>query len=376
MESSLYIHLPFCTRKCGYCHFYVLPDKAELKDQLLAGLALEWQLAKEQFEDQKLVSVYFGGGTPALFGPDRIAEVISWIQKSPAFCGDEIEITLEANPEEASEGLIAAYAEAGVNRLSIGVQSFDDGLLKQLTRRHSAQKASDTVMAAAKAGIQNISIDLMYEVPGQTMAMWEETLQIATDLPITHLSLYNLTIEPETPFHRRRHALQLIVPPEEVSRAMYERARSRLSDAGLLQYEISAFARDNKRSIHNSGYWLGRPFLGLGPSAFSYWLGSRFRNCAHLNKYCEALNEGQSPVDFHETLSTQASRREHLILQLRLCQGVNLAHFQQQFGPLENETLMIIRQLQSQGWLIQSDGRWLLTQEGQLFYDAVASELI
>lgn len=374
-DTSLYIHLPFCTRKCGYCHFYVVPDQESLKDQLVVGLEREWQRISPQLDSTRLVSIYFGGGTPALFGPERIDRVLSWIRRSSAY-RDDIEITLEANPEETNADLLSAYASVGINRLSIGVQSFDDDLLRRLTRRHSAKKAYDIVIAAAKAGIENISIDLMVEIPGQTLAMWQNTIHTAMELPITHLSLYNLTIEPETPFYRRRQTLQRLVPNDDVAREMIEIAQCYFEQQGLLQYEISAFARSGQQSIHNTGYWLGRPFLGLGPSAFSYWSGARWRNCANLDRYCHLLECQQSPIDFHEALTPEASRREHFVLQLRLNQGVDRERFQQKFGVLDSETLNGLEKLQAQGWVTWGEGRWFLTREGRFFYDAVASELI
>lgn len=374
-SSSLYFHLPFCTRKCDYCHFFVLPDKEDLKNQLQKGLALEWKLVAPQLTHTQLVSIYFGGGTPVLFGPERISQIMAWIRSSPSY-RHRVEVTLEANPEEVTPELLKDYFDAGINRLSIGVQSLDDGLLKNLTRLHNAKKAQETIWAAHEIGFRNVSIDLMYDIPNQTLKSWQRTLEEAAQLPITHLSLYNLTIEPETPFFKRRKTLESLRPPEETSRQMVELARAHLEDTGLIQYEISAYAKPGFHSVHNSGYWKGRPFLGLGPSAFSYWEGKRFQNHAHLGRYCQALEHPSSPVSFEETLEPNASRREHLVLQLRLVEGVELDAFQKIHGQLEPETRRIVADLLDRELLCMTNQRLCLTREGHFFYDTIASELI
>lgn len=368
-EFSLYFHLPFCTRKCGYCHFYVLPDRTPLKEQLLKALETEWQRLIPLMQGKRLVSIYFGGGTPSLFGPDRISQILEWIDNSSISRAASLEITLEANPEEMALDLVRRYRDVGINRLSIGVQALDDQLLKQLTRRHSAKEAKAAVGFAEKSGISNISIDLMYDIPGQTLDHWQATLREAIELPITHLSLYNMTIEPDAAFFRRRKAIQLLQPPDEVSRAMYELAREELSQGLFHQYELSAFARAQHQSRHNTGYWTGRPFLGLGPSAFSYWEGRRYRNVASLDRYSAALEAGESPVDFEETLSPEAQTRELFVIRLRLREGVVMRDFE----PLDQSAL---KRLKTAGWVREQNGILQLTDEGLLFYDSVASELI
>ncbi len=371
-EVSLYWHIPFCTQKCGYCHFYVLPDKELLKAELLTGLAMEWERVAPLLGDKRIVSIYFGGGTPALFGPQRIAEVLSWIEQRGADC----EITLEANPDELTPELLHAYAAVGINRLSVGIQSLDDTLLHTLTRRHSAQKAIAMVKEAAAAGFDNITIDLMYDVPGQTLAIWQETLRQAVSLPITHLSLYNLTIEPHTLFFKKQEMLKPSIPDADTSLQMYEAAVTTLEAAGLRQYEVSAFAKEGFHSRHNSGYWTGRSFYGFGPSAFSYWEGRRFRNIANLKRYVELLKEGTSPIDFEEQLSPEEQRRELLVIQLRLLEGADLASFTNAHGPLDSRTIKTLGELQEHGLLIAEGDRLRLSHRGRLCYDTIATELI
>jgi oxygen-independent coproporphyrinogen-3 oxidase len=374
-ELSLYFHIPFCTRKCDYCHFYVIPDKESHKELLLHGLKNEWQRWSPQFTGKTLRSIYFGGGTPSLFGPERIAAIIEWI--TPLISNGTVEITLEVNPENVTPGLMRGYREAGINRVSMGVQSLDNSQLATLTRRHDAQKAIKAIHQTYDSGVDNISIDLMYELPNQTLNHWKETLKLVRELPISHLSLYNLTIEPHTAYYKRREALLPLIPKEEINLQMYEMAIVELEDMGLQQYEISAFAKPGRHSIHNTGYWIGRDFIGFGPSAFSYWEGKRFSNIANINRYCQALEDNRSTYDFEEKLPDKERRRELLAVAIRLKQGVDLKEFATLHGDLDQETETTITSLIESGLLeMGRSGRCQLTQKGVLFYDTVASDLI
>jgi oxygen-independent coproporphyrinogen-3 oxidase len=374
-EVSLYFHIPFCTRKCDYCHFYVLPDQEKAKEQLAAGFQLEWALLQPYLANKRVSTLYFGGGTPALFGPARIASIIKLIHESCSVI-PAAEITLEANPENVTLELMQGYAEAGINRVSIGIQTLDPHLLQLLGRLHSPDIALKAIHATHQAGIQNISIDLMYDLPKQTLEHWEMTLHQLQSLPLHHLSLYNLTIEPHTLFFKKQEQLRPLLPNEDMSLAMYEMAIERLEQMDLHRYEISAFAQPGYESQHNTGYWTGRQFLGLGPSAFSYWGGKRFRNVAHLGKYCHALKEGLFPRDFEELLDLDAQRRELFVIRIRLRQGVEWKRFIQQYGSLDQETQTTLNRLVEEQFLCWHEGHIQLTRKGVLFYDTVASELI
>lgn len=337
----------------------------------MQGFWLEWQSIQQLLHNKKIVSVYFGGGTPALIGPSSIQKILSWVQPH-----ESAEITLEANPENVNFVLMKDFKSAGINRVSLGAQAFNDDLLIGLGRTHNASKTEQCVEDTYRSGINNISIDLMYDIPGQTLQKWQITLAKAAKLPITHLSLYNLTFEPNTLFYKRQNLLQKSVPDAEMSLQMYNLAKSELEAAQLMQYEISAFARNDLKSRHNLGYWTGRPFLGLGPSAFSFWEGKRFRNVAHLGKYFNKLNEGSSPVDFEEKLEDKASRRELLAIHLRLKEGVNLIQFEKQHGPLDQELFEILKNLESESYILCEAHNVRLSPKGVLFYDTVASEII
>jgi len=375
-EFSLYFHIPFCTQKCDYCHFYVLPDKENLHDILLEALLWEWKKNLPLMRGKTLVSIYFGGGTPSLFGPHRIKQLLETIKESEIGLSPNLEVTLEANPEKISLFLMQDYAQAGINRVSIGIQSLDSRLLKILGRLHNTEMAKQSVLTTLEAGISNITIDLMYELPHQTLSQWQETLDQVEELPITHLSLYNLTIEPQTIFFKKRKSLALVLPDAETNLEMYLQALKTFEKQGLQQYEISAFSKPGFQSKHNTGYWTGRPFLGLGPSAFSFWEGRRFQNIANLSKYHAALKSDQSPISFSEELDCDAHRRELLTIHLRLTDGVDLKDFEKSHGPLEKETLSSLNDLADKN-LIHIDGSKLkLTPSGILYHDAIAAELI
>lgn len=361
-DYSLYFHIPFCTRKCDYCHFYVIPDQQRFKEIYLVALKKEWELRRALLPKGPPVSIYFGGGTPALLGRDAIYDVLSWISP-PASC----EITLEANPENVTLELMRTYAQCGINRISLGIQTFDEELLKTLTRTHSAQKGRSAVEQCYEAGFQNISIDLMYDLPDQSLQSWEQTLKEAIQLPITHLSLYNLTIEPHTVFYKKRNSL--VLPNGEVSLAMLQTALDLLDQGGMQRYEISAFAKPDYYSRHNTGYWLGRPFLGFGPSAFSYWGGARFRNVAHLHRYKQALEKQEDPIDFKEQLSEQEALKENLAIGLRLIAGIT-------HPPLPKNIDEGLHQLKNNDFILRNGYHICLTEKGLLFHDTVATEIM
>lgn len=367
---SLYVHLPFCTKKCPYCHFYVIPDKPLFQERLLEGLLLEWARVKDSLTGKQIPSLYFGGGTPALFSEENFETLAKYLPF------DAAEVTIEANPETLSEEKLKFFKGLGINRLSIGIQAFDDALLKRLGRTHDARHAYEAVLKANHIGFDNISIDLMYDLPGQTVKDWERSLDRALELPISHLSLYNLTIEPHTSFYKRREALKKQIPSEEASHQMYSLAIDRLENGGLKQYEISAFAKEDRYSRHNTGYWLGRPFYGLGPSAFSYINGARFQNEPNLNRYLDRLKKGEHPVSFSEKLDKTAYFGELLMIGLRLKEGINLGDFEQKKGKIPQNFWEIFQKLEKKTLLARDQNHVFLTQKGVFLYNLVAEEFV
>jgi len=361
---SLYFHIPFCKKKCPYCHFYVIPNKARDRALLAEGFALEWERQRPLLQNSSIASIYFGGGTPSLLEVEQIRAVIQR-------CGpldQECEITIEANPEDGEPELFQALKEAGINRISFGVQSLDDRSLVDLGRAHTGAKAKSAIAAAHLAGIGNISIDLMYDIPDQTESSWRYTLDQLQDLPIQHVSLYNLTIEPHTSFYRRKNELRL--PTQELSLRLLSDALVKFEQLGLERYEISAFAKPGFESKHNTGYWTFRPFLGFGPSAFSYWNGERFQNTPNLQRYVRALKAGESPIFFRETLPYPHNLHEQIAVGLRLQRGCVLP------DKTPDETLRTLQRLQEKGLVLQTGRLVQLTERGQFFYDTVATEII
>jgi oxygen-independent coproporphyrinogen-3 oxidase len=285
-------------------------------------------------------------------------------------------VTLEANPEHISYELMHDFKRAGINRVSIGIQSFSDPLLHQIGRTHSSGKGQEAILVTKEAGIDNITIDLMYDLPHQHLKDWEMTLDRLSSLPITHLSLYNLVIEPDSAYHRKKKQLTAAMPHPEVSSKMLEVAIERFEALGLLRYEISAFAREGYRSKHNVGYWTGRPFLGLGPSAFSYFNGERFSNVANLTFYTQKLSQNQSAITFRERLPYPDDVHELLAVELRLIEGVDIPSFEKRHALLPPDTKKTIDRLISEGFLEREGARIRLSTKGLLFYDTVASEII
>ncbi|MCB1074595.1 MAG: radical SAM family heme chaperone HemW [Simkania sp.] len=365
---SLYFHIPFCQKKCPYCHFFVVPMQDQSHAAFQQALLKEWELRLPLIQKHEITSLYFGGGTPSLAPGviETLLERAALLKLSP-----NCEITVEANPEQITSELIRRFKTMGVNRLSVGIQSLDEELLKVLGRGHTAEEGIKAVETIAQEGIENITIDLMDELPHQTLESWENTLDRATQLPITHLSLYNLTFEKNTVFTKNEKKLRPHLPPIETCTQMLEMACSKLEASGLKRYEISAFAKEGYEAIHNTGYWTGRPFLGFGPSAFSFWDGKRFQNVCHLKRYSEILNQGKVPVGFEECLPYPANLHEQLAVHLRLHRGVNLRTF-----PLPSTAKPILEKLQNEGFILQNDHQICLTEKGRLFYDSVAEEII
>jgi oxygen-independent coproporphyrinogen III oxidase len=373
--ASLYIHVPFCTKKCPYCHFFVLPDSEKNKNDFVEALLIEWSLRAPLLKEKTIVSIYFGGGTPSLLSSSHLETILAAF-RSRVNLHQDCEITIEANPEHVSLKQMQSFQRIGINRVSLGVQTFDDALLKTLGRTHNSEQAIQAIDCVKQSGIHNISIDLMFELPHQTMQSWERSLQTVQDLPITHLSLYNLVFEQGTLFYKHQKSLSPYLPSEEDNLFMLQKAVSSLESYGLKRYEISAFAKQGYHSRHNTGYWIGRPFLGLGPSAFSYWDNKRSRNVAHLHKYIQSLQEEKLPEDFEETLAFEPRQKELMAVQLRLLEGVSLTDFQNKHGPLSPSLLSILRDIQQKGWAKQNENVFSLTEEGLLFYDSVATEII
>lgn len=359
--AGLYLHVPFCARKCAYCDFYsvVGGDTAAF----VAAVARELALHRDRFDT--FGTLYLGGGTPSVLADDHLLELVSGLG---AYLLPGAEITVEANPDDLDAARLARWRATGVNRLSLGIQSLDDELLRWLGRRHDADRALVAVDAARQAGFDDLSLDFMYGIPGQAPAAWIETLDRAVDLGAEHLSCYQLTFAPDTPLGRSVEAGEIDPPDDVASRDLFLATSERLTVAGYEHYEVSNFARPGHRSRHNSGYWRRTPYLGLGPSAHSFDGECRWWNERSSVGYVEAVAAGRSAVEETETIDDDQARLEAIMLGLRTSDGVAVAVVGE--GRAEAAALAI------EAGLICSDGGVLRPSvRGMIVADALALSL-
>ncbi len=367
-QISLYFHIPFCKSKCPYCHFYSIYFNKNEKERFIKALKKEIENKLDLLKDKTILSIYFGGGTPSLLDPEDISEILKYFK-----IFKETEITLEVNPDSIDLDKIKGLKKAKINRISIGAQSFDDSLLKTLKREHTSQQTLHLINQIYLAGIDNISIDLMYDIPNQTFQSFQKDIEIVRSLPITHISLYNLTIEENTPFYKEKETLEKEMPNANESLNFFQYARSSLKKMGFEQYEISAFCKNNKRSIHNCGYWEGRQYLGFGPSSFSYFDKKRYKNISNLRTYIHNITNNLSTVDFSEELAYPENIKELLIIRLRMFEKLDLDKFQNEFGKIDENTLTYMK---SSDLLTFENNICSLSEKGILFYDSLAVEII
>ena len=374
--ASIYIHVPFCERKCAYCDFYSVEDLQHVGSYLFA-VQDEMRHRAAMAQGVRFQTVYFGGGTPSLLSPDDVGIVLDAVRGAFSIDADA-EITLEANPGTVSDGTLRAFRELGANRISLGVQSLRDEELAQLGRIHTAAVGREAVQLARSAGFANLGVDLMYGIPSQSVAEWEETVRAALMLRVDHVSAYALTYEGNTPLARtlpvaRRASLE--------TEAAMQLSTFRLFAAhGYLRYEVSNFARPGFQCRHNLAYWSHEPYLGFGPSAHSFWhrdgVPRRWANTRDLSAYLQRLQAGRLPIDFEERLTPVDLLREHLLLGLRMG-SLDLGHIVANFGyDLRIERKTVLDGLETEG-LATVQGRALrLTPAGMLLAEEIARRLL
>lgn len=369
MSRGLYVHIPFCIRKCYYCDFNSFRLRGPERDHFLDLLEQEadrWAARLEAAGGVPVLdTLYVGGGTPTTLEAGQLARLFGALrQRFPL--APQAEITVEANPGTLTLEKLAALREAGVNRLSLGAQVFDDGLLRRLGREHDTAAIETSVALAREAGIPSLNLDLIFALPGQDLRGWRATLQRALALEPDHLSCYSLIIEEGTPFYRWHQMGRLPRPDEEEELAMYQAAIEAAEGAGLAQYEISNFARPGHQSRHNLIYWRNQPYLGLGPGAHSWWEGVRRANLGPLPAYEAALQAGRLPLEREEPISRALEMDETMFLGLRLTrEGVDRAAFRARFGT-EPEAVygLAIDRLVRLGLLEADAHRIRLTRQG------------
>lgn len=371
--AGIYIHIPFCRRACHYCNFH-FSTSLQLQNDFLNALLKEITLRKDYLQDQPVSTVYIGGGTPSLLPGTHLLTILKGL-RDHFDIATGAEITLEANPDDISAARIAEWKHQGINRLSIGVQSFAQRDLEWMNRAHDAVQARRCIELVREGGMLNYSIDLIYGMPTLTDGQWMEHLATAASLKIPHLSCYALTVESDTALYtliRKKRALP--VSNDDQAR-QFLLMTDWLQAQGYLHYEISNFALPGRESVHNSSYWSGAHYLGLGPSAHSFNGVSRQWNVANNALYIRSLNEDRIPFEI-ETLSTTQRFNEYLMTSLRTMQGTALDRVEEDFGKDRRD--LLVQQAKTfiaRNWLAAQADRLVLTREGKLFADRIAADL-
>ena len=381
---SLYIHIPYCVSKCPYCDFnsHVV---AKIPEQEYAGMLikeLEFYARLDDWRGRSLKSIFFGGGTPSTFQPRSIGRIL---EKSEALFSFEkdVEVTLEANPGTVDSANFSGYRSGGVNRISIGSQSFQPHLLKFLGRVHSADETREALRVVRQAGFENFSMDLIYACPNQSLSDLRMDLDEALSFHPPHLSAYNLTIEEGTPFHREHQAGNIRSLPEEIEISMAELIEESLSKAGLERYEISNYARAGFRSRHNVNYWQGGDYLGIGAGAHSYRqiqddgaLGRRWQNEKNPGGYMEKVQKEGSAVVGREQGDLAKAVAEFMFLGLRMIRGISVEEFTRRFGKEPADFYPQIRDWLEGGLMERNEARLRLTRRGLLVANAIFVEFV
>lgn len=384
MNPGLYIHVPFCLRKCPYCDFYSESSLSQ-KKAYLEGVVREMDLvAKDLCGEAPFDTVYFGGGTPSLLKPSEVARLLEAARSRFSF-GEDVEVTLEVNPGTVTPTTLAGFKEAGVNRLNIGVQSLDDGTLSFLGRLHSAEDATAALEAARECGFFNIGADLIYGVPGQDLAAVRADVAALLSYAPEHLSCYMLTLESGTPLYVRHGNRDFSMPGDTEQGAFFGAVSDALTEHGYLHYEVSNFARGaGFVSRHNTKYWKMATTVGLGPSAHGFYTGGDARehpvrrwNVAHIGTWLEHLARGERPVEGEEALGREAMMTEALYLGLRRMEGVDLGALSRRFSQdLVQVLAPVVKGFVDEGLMVSNEGAVRLTRRGFAVADGIVLRLL
>jgi oxygen-independent coproporphyrinogen-3 oxidase len=371
--AGIYIHIPFCKQACNYCNFY-FNTSLRYKDELTATLKQELILRKPFLENEKIETIYFGGGSPSLLDADEIQKIIDTIHKNYNI-GDLKEITIEANPDDLTEQKISAFKSTDINRFSIGVQSFFDEDLVWMNRAHNSQQADRAIKAAQDKGFEKITIDLIYGIPTLSDKNWKFNLDKAIELAIPHISAYGLTVEEKTPLHKLIKLNKKENVDESKSAFQMNMLMEALTAKGFEHYEISNFAKPNFYAVHNTNYWKGVPYLGIGPSAHSYKDNLRNWNVANTQQYMNGIEE-KLPVIENEFLTAEDIFNEWIMTGLRTQWGCNIAEAKNKFestwiNEMLNEAALYI----ANGKLLLNENILTISKDGKLIADRIMSDL-
>lgn len=376
MENSLglYVHIPFCRSKCDYCDFYSLAGQDDRMDDYQHALLQQILDTAPRTKKQVVNSVYIGGGTPTWYGEKRLLELISTLKKRFSLSKD-VEFTLEANPDSVDEKMLRRLRRAGVNRLSMGMQSACDRELAAVRRPHTFKQVEQAVKAARAAKIKNLNLDLIYGLPGQTSESWRASVEAALALEPEHLSCYGLTVEEGTPL-ARRVAEGEVLPSDDEQAERYLWTVERLAQAGLEQYEVSNFSRTGYQSRHNLKYWMGRPYVGLGAAAHSDFGGCRYSFVRDLDGYIRGVLGDSKLLDDMDEVPRRERGSEYLMLRLRTTHGVEEWEYRREYYMNFDPLAAKLSEYEQKGWAARTGRRWHFTPEGFLLSNRLIGELL
>ncbi len=371
---GIYVHVPFCRSKCQYCDFYSVTDKTDrLVEDYMDAVCDHIRETGDLCPDYRVDTIYFGGGTPSFFGADGMAAILTTIRKN-FDVASSAEITFEANPDSVSPRLLRKLRGEGFNRVSLGVQCDDDAILERIGRPHNYEQAVSAVQKIRRAGFKNLSLDLIYGLPGQNLEMWEQTLSHVLELKPEHISCYGLKVEEGTPLWLTREYANL--PDDDLQADMYLATVEILRSKGYRQYEISNFCKRGLESRHNMKYWTGGEYLGFGPDASSDFAGKRFKVIRSLKGYIQGIQNKGQVLEEIQTVPNRERAGEYLMMRLRTTLGVSGEEYEKKFllsfAPLE----AALEQCRQRGHALRTDGRWRLTAEGFLLSNSILSDLL
>jgi oxygen-independent coproporphyrinogen-3 oxidase len=370
--AGIYIHIPFCKQKCHYCNFYSLASNRYF-DEVIDAITDEVNLRKSLVSNEIIESVYFGGGTPSLMKAHHLQKIMDAVFTHFSVA-DHAEITLEANPDDVSQEQLQSFKKNGVNRLSMGVQTFNDVELQYLNRTHDVEKALKSIEMSRREGFENLTIDLIYGLPNSTPASWNKNLHIIKTLGIPHISCYALTVEPNTAFEYFIRKGKLKPPAEELFLDQFEALVDFANNNGYEHYEISNFCKDKRYAQHNTAYWFGKPYLGLGPSAHSYDGISRTWNIAHLKKYIEGI-KSENPVFEQEVLTENQRFNEFIMTHLRTQWGVRFSELRSGFSKSQaNYFFSKLKKYKDSDLIKISEEKVSLTRKGIFISDSIIAD--
>ena len=385
MPLGLYVHIPFCVKKCNYCDFLSAPATDLTKEQYVETLCKEIRGYRGDAEAYELKTVYFGGGTPSVLNSVQVEKIMNTIKSTFSVDFSQAEVTMEVNPGTVTKERLAAYRQLGVNRLSIGVQSAHDTELVLLGRIHTFAEAKQCYLWAREAGFENISLDVISALPGQTLAEYKETLEELISLHPEHISSYSLMIEEKTPFYElysEGKEKESDLPDEETDREMYAYTKQRLKEAGYERYEISNYAKPGFESRHNSSYWTGTAYIGAGLGASSLFTNARYHNEMDLQTYMAAVHAGEDIRRDIERLVEAEKMEEFMMLGLRMMKGVSRTEFQRRFGcAMETVYGQALKKLERNGLITMEGDTVALTETGidvsnQVFVEFIPEDFV